>query len=151
MADGKLTGGFAVVAWPAKYHDSGIMTFIVGKDGVIYEKDLGEKTPEAAATLTAYNPGEQWSAVLAPEGPNAPRGPRSAKDCSANSVLPAAERSGATLGRGNDNGDANPDVQHRLVFRKWLRPGARRRRLAFLFEPISLVCRSPWDRGSPRA
>jgi Protein of unknown function (DUF2950) len=79
LADGKLTGGFAVVAWPAKYRDSGIMTFIVGKDGVVYEKDLGEKTAEVAATLTAYNPGEQWSVVLAPEGPNAPRGPRSAK------------------------------------------------------------------------
>jgi Protein of unknown function (DUF2950) len=79
IADGKLTGGFAVVAWPAKYRDSGIKTFIVGKDGVVYEKDLGEKTAEAAATLTAYNPGEEWSVVLAPEGPNAPRGPKSAK------------------------------------------------------------------------
>lgn len=78
-ANGKLTGGFAVVAWPAKYRDSGIMTFIVGKDGVIYQRDLGEKTSEAAAATTAYNPGEGWTVVLAPESPNAPVGSRSAK------------------------------------------------------------------------
>jgi hypothetical protein len=78
LTDGKLTGGFAVVAWPAKYRDSGIMTFTVGKDGVVYEKDLGEKTAEAAATLTAYDPGEGWTVVLAPEPPNALRGPKTA-------------------------------------------------------------------------
>jgi hypothetical protein len=78
-AGGKMTGGFAVVAWPAKYGDSGIMTFLVGKDGVIYQKDLGENTAEAAASTTQYNPGEGWSVVLAPESPNTPIGPRSAK------------------------------------------------------------------------
>jgi hypothetical protein len=55
------------------------MTFIVGKDGVVYERDLGEKTAEAATAITAYNPGEGWSVVLAPESPNAPTGPRTAK------------------------------------------------------------------------
>jgi hypothetical protein len=79
LASGKLTGGFAVVAWPAKYRDSGIKTFIVGKDGVVYEKDLGDKTAETAAAITAYNPAEEWSVVLAPEPANAPRGPRTAK------------------------------------------------------------------------
>lgn len=79
MAGEKLTGGFAVLAWPAKYRDSGIMTFLVGKDGVIYEKDLGEKTAEAAAAITAYNPGEGWTVVLAPEPANAPIGARTAK------------------------------------------------------------------------
>ena len=71
MVGGKLTGGFAVVAWPAKYRDSGIMTFVVGNDGKVYEKDLGEKTGDAAA-ITAYNPGEGWTVVLTPESPNAP-------------------------------------------------------------------------------
>src|SRR5215469_9615371 len=52
LANGKMTGGFALVAWPAKYKDSGIMTFIVGQDGVIYEKDLGEKTSEEVAAVT---------------------------------------------------------------------------------------------------
>lgn len=79
VSDGKLTGGFAVLAWPAKYKDSGIMTFIVGKDGVIYEKDLGENTAQAAAGITAYNPGEGWSVVLAPEAPNARIGTKTAK------------------------------------------------------------------------
>lgn len=79
VKDGKLTGGFAVLAWPAKYKDSGIMTFIVGKDGVIYEKDLGENTPQAAGGITAYSPGSGWSVVLAPEAPNASIGTRRAE------------------------------------------------------------------------
>jgi hypothetical protein len=79
VAGGRMTGGFAVLAWPAKYRDSGIMTFIVGKDGVVYEKDLGENSADAAATIAAYNPGEGWSVVLAPEPANARVGPRNAK------------------------------------------------------------------------
>jgi hypothetical protein len=70
LANGKLTGGFAVLAWPAKYRDSGIMSFMVGEDGVIYQKDLGEKTSEAAAAINSYNPGEGWTVVLAPEAGN---------------------------------------------------------------------------------
>jgi len=66
-AGGKMTGGFAVKAWPAKYGDSGIMTFIVGKDGVIYEKNLGETTSNDASNITAYNPSQGWVVVLAPE------------------------------------------------------------------------------------
>jgi Protein of unknown function (DUF2950) len=79
MAGGKLTGGFAVVAWPAKYKDSGIMTFLMGKDGVVYQKDLGEKTGELAPALAGYSPGEGWSVVLTPESPNFPAAGRSAK------------------------------------------------------------------------
>ena len=67
MADGKLTGGFAMVAYPATYGDSGIMTFLLGTDGVIYQKDLGEKTGETAAAITEYDPGNGWTLVLAPE------------------------------------------------------------------------------------
>jgi Protein of unknown function (DUF2950) len=79
LADGKLTGGFAVLAWPAIYRDSGIMTFMVGKDGMVYQKDLGEKTSEATAAITAYNPDEGWAVVLAPERPNTHAGPETAK------------------------------------------------------------------------
>lgn len=79
VADGKLSGGFAVVAYPAKYGDSGIMTFLAGKDGVVYQKNLGEKTAEAAAAITDYNPGEGWTVVLAPEPTNTPAGPRTAR------------------------------------------------------------------------
>ena len=71
LADGKLIGGFAVLAWPAKYRDSGIMTFVVNKDGVVYQKDLGEKTAEAAEAITSYDPSKEWTMVLAPEPGNA--------------------------------------------------------------------------------
>jgi Protein of unknown function (DUF2950) len=79
MEDGKLVAGFGVLAWPAKYRDSGIMTFLVGKNGKIYQKDLGQDTSEAAAAITAYNPDEGWTVVLAPDSPTAPRGSRSPK------------------------------------------------------------------------
>jgi hypothetical protein len=77
LADGKLTGGFAVLAWPAKYRDSGIMTFVVNKDGVVYQQDLGEKTAEAAAAITSYDPSKEWAKVLAPEPANATASARS--------------------------------------------------------------------------
>jgi hypothetical protein len=67
VADGKLTSGFAVLAWPAKYRDSGIMTFMVGKDGVVYQKDLGQDTGSTAPAITAYNPAGGWVVVLAPD------------------------------------------------------------------------------------
>ena len=61
VADGKMVLGFALVAYPARYGASGIMTFIVNQEGVIYEKDLGEETAAAAAAMTAYNPDGTWS------------------------------------------------------------------------------------------
>jgi hypothetical protein len=61
MANGKMTGGFAVLAYPAEYRNSGIMTFIVGKDGTVYQKDLGEKTTDLGAAMAQYNPGDGWS------------------------------------------------------------------------------------------
>jgi hypothetical protein len=63
IVDGKMTGGFAFVAWPADYRNSGVMTFLVDEDGVIYEKDLGPKTAELANAMTAYNPDKTWKAV----------------------------------------------------------------------------------------
>ena len=69
LQDGKLTGGFAVLAWPATYRDSGIMTFVVSQDGVIHEKDLGENTVEAPTTITTYDP--SWTVVLVAESANA--------------------------------------------------------------------------------
>ncbi len=60
LKDGRMTGGFAVVAWPVEYGNSGIMTFIVRGDGIVYEKDLGEDTASAAAAMTAFDPGEGW-------------------------------------------------------------------------------------------
>ena len=60
LVNGKMTGGFAVLAYPAEYRNSGIMTFIVGKDGIVYQKDLGENTADAARAMTEYNPGDGW-------------------------------------------------------------------------------------------
>ena len=62
IVDGKMTGGFAYVAWPAEYRNSGVMTFLVGTDGIVYQKDLGAKTADLAKAMTAYNPDKTWKA-----------------------------------------------------------------------------------------
>jgi hypothetical protein len=60
IVNGKMTEGFAFVAYPAEYRSSGVMTFIVDQDGVVYEKDLGKKTEVVAKALTEYNPNPTW-------------------------------------------------------------------------------------------
>jgi hypothetical protein len=57
---GQMVGGFAMVAYPAKYGSSGIMTFIVNHDGVVYQKDLGPRTAALAKSMTKFNPDETW-------------------------------------------------------------------------------------------
>ncbi len=64
IVNGKMTGGFAVLAYPAEYRNSGIMTFIVGKDGTVYQKDLGEKTKDVAVGMAEYNPGDGWRPAI---------------------------------------------------------------------------------------
>jgi hypothetical protein len=61
MVKGKLFGGFAVVAYPASYGNSGVKTFIVNHDGVVYEKDLGRGTADVAGKLKSFNPDKSWS------------------------------------------------------------------------------------------
>jgi len=60
VADGKMTKGFAFVAYPAVYRDSGVMTFIVAQDGTVYERDLGKQTVQKAKALKAYDPDQNW-------------------------------------------------------------------------------------------
>jgi Protein of unknown function (DUF2950) len=60
---GKMMGGFGMVAYPAQYGASGIMTFIVNHDGVVYQKDLGPKTASVAQSMTRFNPDKTWTAV----------------------------------------------------------------------------------------
>jgi Protein of unknown function (DUF2950) len=60
LVDGKLKNGFAIIAAPTKYQDSGIMTFILSRAGVVYQKDLGEKTVSSAASIQSYNPAHGW-------------------------------------------------------------------------------------------
>ena len=57
---GKMIGGFAMVAYPAQYGSSGITTFIVNHDGVVYQKDLGPNTTALAQSMTKFNPDETW-------------------------------------------------------------------------------------------
>ncbi len=60
MVNGKLTRGTAFIAYPADYRNSGVMTFIVNQDDVVYEKDLGPDTANIAAAITEYNPDNSW-------------------------------------------------------------------------------------------
>ena len=60
---GKMIGGFALVAYPAEYGNSGVMTFLVNHQGTIYEKDLGPHTAGIAAGMTAFNPDSTWQRV----------------------------------------------------------------------------------------
>jgi hypothetical protein len=61
VTDGKMTGGFAFVAFPAVYRLSGVMTFVVGDDGVVYERDLGKDTEKTAKGMKEYNPDSHWA------------------------------------------------------------------------------------------
>jgi hypothetical protein len=63
LANGRLSGGFALVAWPAEYDTTGVMTFIVSGDGVVREKDLGTDTANAARQISAYDPDASWTPV----------------------------------------------------------------------------------------
>ena len=58
-----MTGGFALVAWPASYGVSGIMTFLVDQDGAVFQKDLGERTAKLAGAMTGFNPDISWARV----------------------------------------------------------------------------------------
>jgi hypothetical protein len=61
--NGEMSGGFAPVAWPARYDVSGIMTFIVNQDGAVREKDLGPDSDAAVRAMTLYNPDASWLAL----------------------------------------------------------------------------------------
>lgn len=58
---GHMVAGFALVAWPAEYGVSGVMTFVVNRNGIVYQKDLGPKTDKTAKAMTLYNPDQTWS------------------------------------------------------------------------------------------
>jgi hypothetical protein len=60
IVNGKMADGFAFVAYPAEYRSSGVMTFIVNEDGVVYQKDLGKKTDGLAKAMKEYNPNSSW-------------------------------------------------------------------------------------------
>ena len=74
--NGVMTEGFAGIAWPADYGASGVMTFIVNQDGVVFQKDLGEETEAAANAIQKFDPDATWIAIVPP---------------AVNSAAPAAE------------------------------------------------------------
>jgi|APFre7841882724_1041349.scaffolds.fasta_scaffold11743_2 hypothetical protein len=63
VVNGHMTEGFALVAWPAKYGETGVKTFIVSRDGQVYEKNLGPKTDANARAMTRFDPDSSWSKV----------------------------------------------------------------------------------------
>lgn len=63
IVDGKMSGGFAILATPVKYAETGIMTFMTGPDGTVYERDLGPDNGKIAASILAFNPTANWSSV----------------------------------------------------------------------------------------
>ena len=60
VAHGQMIGGFAIIAYPADYGNSGVMSFVVSHDGVVYSKDLGPDTAKVAGTITQYDPDDSW-------------------------------------------------------------------------------------------
>jgi hypothetical protein len=63
LVNGKMVHGFALVAYPAEYGNSGVMTFIINQDGVLFQKDLGKTTTETATALSAFDPDTGWNRV----------------------------------------------------------------------------------------
>ncbi len=68
VVDGKQIGGFAVVAYPAKYGNSGVMTFLVNHDGAVYQRNLGKNTASMAKTMKAFDPDKTWKKVKEKSG-----------------------------------------------------------------------------------
>jgi hypothetical protein len=63
-SQGHMTGGFALIAWPAIYNETGVMTFLVGREGVIFERNLGPGTAAAADSIQTFDPGTDWVAIV---------------------------------------------------------------------------------------
>jgi len=63
MTGKRMTNGFALVAWPARYGQSGTVTFIVSHDGLVFQKDLGADTARVAAAMTSFDPDSSWAEV----------------------------------------------------------------------------------------
>ena len=63
VVNGAMTGGFAILAYPAEYGNSGVMSFLINQDGVAFEKNLGENSTEVAKAIAAFNPDDTWKPV----------------------------------------------------------------------------------------
>ena len=63
IINGNMIAGFGLVAWPVKYGETGVRTFVVNKEGIVYEADLGENTDKLARDIRSFNPGDKWDIV----------------------------------------------------------------------------------------
>lgn len=63
VTNGNMIGGFALIAWPAKYAETGVSTFVVNQAGVVYERDFGPDTENIVSGIKTFNPGDKWSVV----------------------------------------------------------------------------------------
>jgi hypothetical protein len=63
LVNGNMTGGFAILAYPAEYRNSGVMTLIINQDGQVFQRDLGEKTADLAKATNEFNPDDTWTPV----------------------------------------------------------------------------------------
>jgi hypothetical protein len=63
VRNGRMTDGFALIAWPASYASSGIMSFMVNQDGIVFQKDLGPETAQRVGTMKQFNPDHSWARV----------------------------------------------------------------------------------------
>jgi hypothetical protein len=63
VVNGAMTGGFAILAYPAEYGNSGVMSFFINQDGVVFQKNLGENTSDEAKAIPAFNPDDTWKPV----------------------------------------------------------------------------------------
>ena len=61
LVNGRMLGGFGVIAWPVRYGDTGVMTFIVNQDGVVYQQDLGPQTAQRAGAISSFDPDKGWA------------------------------------------------------------------------------------------
>ena len=67
-----MSRGFALIAWPATYNDTGVMSFMISHEGIVFEKDLGPDSAKAAAAITVFDPDSSWTEVPTEEKPAAP-------------------------------------------------------------------------------
>jgi hypothetical protein len=63
VVNGNMTAGYALVAWPVRYRETGVQTFIIGDHGAVYQRDLGEKTEARAAAIKDFDPDDSWTVV----------------------------------------------------------------------------------------
>ena len=61
IVNGRMLGGFGVIAWPVRYGDTGVMTFMVNQDGVVYQQDLGPQTAQKAGAISSFDPSKGWA------------------------------------------------------------------------------------------